>query len=628
MSATVRHRGPDDSGCWLDEDAGLGLGHRRLSIIDLSAAGHQPMASTCGRYVIAFNGEIYNHLALRAELEATKAAPAWRGHSDTETLLACFAVHGVAETLRRSVGMFAIAVWDRSERRLDLARDRLGEKPLYYGWVRGEGGSTFVFGSELKALRAWPGFDNAVDRDALSLYFQFGAVPAPYAIHHDVFKLAPGTLLSLDIDGLWVRALRIAPYWRLTDAIRRGRNDMILDEARAISALDEALRESLRLQAVADVPLGVFLSGGVDSSVIAALMQAEAKGPVRTFTACFDEAQFNEGDYARAVARHIGTEHHELRVTAADALAIVSHLTQLCDEPFADSSLVPTYLICREARRHVTVALSGDAGDELFGGYNRHFWLRRVWRMIARFPLPARQILASAILAAGAPALDMLGRVFAGGNPVLRFGEKAQKVADRFLSARDADDLYLGILSEWPAGKNLVCGAHALPRAPGYEEIAALLPEIEDRMMAWDSLSYLPNDILAKVDHAAMGVSLETRAPLLDHRVVELAWRLPSGMKIRDGRGKWALRQVLYKYVPRELVERPKAGFALPLAQWLRGPLRDWAEALLDKSRIAREGYLDPGLVEETWRQHLNGRNMSERIWSVLVFQLWLEAKA
>lgn len=622
MADAIRHRGPDSDGYWADASAGIALGHRRLAIVDLSPAGAQPMQCASERYVLAFNGEVYNHLALRAELEKQAVVPLhWRGHSDTETLLAGFAAWGVTATLQRAVGMFAIALWDRAERRLTLARDRLGEKPLFYGWVRG----ALVFGSELKALRAYPGFDNPISRDALALYLQHCAVPAPYSIYEDVFKLEPGCVLSLHASGLAGKAVQIEPYWRFTDAVKQGLAAPIQSETEALNTLESTLREAVALQAVADVPLGAFLSGGVDSSAIVALMQAQSSRPVQTFTVGFDEAGFDESPHALAVAQHLGTEHHALRVTAADARAVIPLLPAMYDEPFADSSQIPTHLVSKAARQSVTVALSGDAGDELFGGYNRYFWGPRVWSRMKPIPAGLRRGVAGGFARVPMSAWDGLGRALPGVHGVARLGDKVNKLA-RLTSAASLDDLYRGLVSEWPNGVDLVRGAHRQPTRLDDVNLTAGVPDAEHRMMLWDTLTYLPDDILTKVDRAAMSVSLETRVPFLDHRVVELAWRLPLNMKIRGGQGKWALRQVLYKYVPRELIERPKAGFGIPLGQWLRGPLREWAQTLLDQARLEREGYFHPAPVRQAWREHLSGqRDWTSRLWTVLMFQAWLQ---
>lgn len=641
MCDPLTHRGPDDAGSWVDASAGIALGHRRLAIVDLTAAGHQPMRSACGRYVMAFNGEIYNHLALRRQLEAQGRAPVWRGHADTETLLACVAAWGIEQSLQATVGMFAIALWDIREATLHLARDRFGEKPLYYGWVAG----AFAFGSELKALRALPGFANPVCRQSLAQYLRYMYVPAPRSIYEGIFKLEPGCLLSLrgqapgqppgeplPVPADW-GSLQLRRWWSLATVVEAGTRAPVADEPQALAMLEQTLGEAVRLQSLADVPLGAFLSGGIDSSLIVALMQQQSGRPVQTFTVGFEEAGFDESPHARAIARHLGTDHHELFVTAGEALGVIGQLPAMYDEPFADSSQIPTHLVCRAARRQVTVALSGDAGDELFGGYNRYFWGPRIWDRVAWLPFPLRRALGAAIAAVPAAGWDAFGALFnrmlRGSGGIARLGEKAHKLADRLGRVRSMDDLYLSLVSEWQAPDNLVRGATGpVVAASLLERPLPLAGADEDRlrMMFRDSLTYLPDDILCKVDRAAMAVSLETRVPFLDHRVAELAWRLPLSMKIRGGQGKWALRQVLYRHVPRELIERPKAGFALPVGQWLRGPLRDWAEGLLDAGRLQREGYLQAEPIRQAWEQHLSGRyDWTPRLWSVLMFQAWLE---
>jgi asparagine synthase (glutamine-hydrolysing) len=623
MALAIRHRGPDDAGAWTDTQYGIALGHRRLSIVDLSPAGHQPMQSASGRFVLTFNGEIYNHQELRRLLRSFRNDKEWLGHSDTETLLAGFEAWGIELTLKKTVGMFAIALWDREEKVLTLARDRIGEKPLFYGWVNG----AFVFGSELKALRAYPNFSNPISREALALYLQHCAVPAPYSIYQDIFKLEPGCLLSLSAEDLAGKRVQIDPYWQLTDAVHHGLAAPIKSEAEAVSTLEYALREAVAMQAVADVPLGAFLSGGVDSSTIVALMQAQSSKPVKTFTVGFDETGFDESPHALAVSQHLGTEHHTLRVTAADAQAVIPLLPGMYDEPFADSSQIPTHLVSKAARQHVTVALSGDAGDELFGGYNRYFWGQRVWSRLSWMPPKLRQALGTGVQHIPIATWDALGLVLPGDNAVSRLGDKAYKLAHRLKTVETVDDLYRSLVTEWPQGADLVHGAGKLPTKLQNSSLVAGVPEAEHRMMLWDTLTYLPDDILSKVDRAAMCVSLETRVPFLDHRVVELAWRLPLQMKIRGGQGKWALRQVLYKYVPRELIERPKAGFGIPVGQWLREPLRDWAEELLDEARLEREGYLNVKIIRQLWQEHLSSRyDWTSRLWTVLMFQAWLEA--
>jgi asparagine synthase (glutamine-hydrolysing) len=626
MSDAVYHRGPDAGGDWVDADAGVALGHRRLAIVELSELGAQPMHSACGRYVLVFNGEIYNHLELRRALGAAGMGFDWRGGSDTETLLAGFVAWGVAATLQRAVGMFAIALWDRRDRRLTLARDRFGEKPLYYGWAGQGSDRPFVFGSELKALRAFPGFDNGIDRGSLGLMLQFCAVPAPHSIFENVCQLSPGTLLTLNAADLAARQVKVTPFWRADDMARQGLADPFSDEGDAIDALDTALHEAIGLQMIADVPVGAFLSGGIDSSTVVAIMQAQSTRPVQTFTVGFDEAGFDEAPFAAAVARHLGTEHNELRVNAADALNVIPRLATMYDEPFADSSQIPTSIICAAARGSVTVALSGDGGDELFGGYNRYVWGQRIWRPVAPLPFGLRRALGAAILAIPTPAWNGLGAAMPKALQASLFGDKAHKMGRRLETVRTLDDLYRSLVTEWPVSEIPVLDAQS--RATRLDDLGLVagIDAPEQRMMLWDSLTYLPDDILTKVDRAAMAVSLETRVPMLDHRVAEVAWRLPMDMKIRNGQGKWALRQVLDRYVPRALIERPKAGFGAPIGQWLRGPLRDWAEALLDETRLRNEGYLEPAAIRALWYQHLSGQgDWTIRLWSVLMFQAWLE---
>ena len=626
MSQMLNHRGPDAGAVWVDEREGIGLGHRRLKVIDLSENGAQPMHSACNRYVLVFNGEIYNHHTIHADLEKCELAPNWRGHSDTEILLAGFVAWGVTATLQRAVGMFSFALWDKKKRRLTLGRDRFGEKPLYYGWLGRGNDQKFVFGSELKALRAFPGFDNSVNRDALALYFQFSAVPSPHSIFQDIFKLEPGHTLILQSEGFNHRAIKIEPYWQLTDVIDRGASSMIRDETEAIEMLDSVLRESIEQQSVADVPLGAFLSGGIDSSLITALMQDQSNRPIQTFTVGFDETAFDESPYALAVAQHLGTDHHELRVTSGDALNIIPNLPELYDEPFADSSQIPTYFMCQAARKKVTVALSGDAGDELFGGYNRYFWGRRIWNKFAWLPPGSRRLLGRGISWLSVDTWDAMNHILPNRYRINNLGNKAYKMSYRLEKVENLDDLYRSLVMLWPEGKDIVKHSNKLSTKVDNTNIVENIVEAEQRMMLWDSLTYLPDDILTKVDRAAMGVSLETRIPFLDHRIAELAWRMPLHMKIRDGKGKWALRQILNKYVPSDLIERPKKGFAIPLGQWLRGPLRDWAEDLINEERLKSEGYLNSKLIRETWQQHLSNRyNWPQELWSVLMFQAWLE---
>lgn len=650
MVLNIAHRGPDDAGAWAE--MGVALGHRRLSVIDLSEAGHQPMESGSGRFVIAFNGEIYNHMELRAQLEKISGLKkSWIGHSDTETLIAGFEAWGVEVTLKRSVGMFAFALWDRKNKELTLARDRFGEKPMFYGWSGSGTNSAFVFGSELKAIRAYPGFDNQVSREALSLYMRFNYVPAPHSIYTNIFKLEPGCMLTIasgttpTINALLrppfnIGQMAITRWWSLASAVQYGAGNQITEEAEVLNALEHRLGEAVRLQSLSDVPIGAFLSGGVDSSTIVALMQQQTMHQVKTFTVGFEEAEFDESPNARAVAKHLGTDHTELFVTANEAQDVIPKLPYFYDEPFADSSQIPTYLVCKAASHKVTVALSGDAGDELFGGYNRYFWGPRIWSRLAWLPFPARQLLGRLICNIPIPSLDSLGRAVNAFIPsnqgILRTGDKAHKLGLRLSSVRNMDDLYLSLVSEWQDPDQVVKGV--VPRtfveknaARSFLDIP--LPDLgteehQLRMMYLDSMTYLPDDILCKVDRAAMATSLETRVPFLDHRVVELAWQIPLHMKIRGNESKWALRQVLHKYVPRELIDRPKAGFGIPVGQWLRGPLKDWAESLLAESRLETEGYFYPSLIRQKWAEHLSGlRDHTGSLWTVLMFQAWLEER-
>lgn len=617
--AAIKSRGPDASGQWLDQPAGLGLGHVRLSILDLSEAGAQPMASASGRYVIVFNGEIYNHLAMRANLD-TLTQHEWRGHSDTETLLAGIEAWGLKETLRRCIGMFALSVWDTQMQTLQLARDRLGEKPLYYCFQDGQ----FTFASELKALRKFPGVPSSVDRQALSLLLKHGYIPAPFSIYAGISKILPGQMLTLRLVNGVVSKPEAKSYWSFDQVRAAGwAKPFSGSDTEAVDALDAAIRESVRGQMLADVPLGAFLSGGVDSSMIVGMMQAESAQPVKTFSIGFNEEGYSELAHARAVAEHLKTSHTELVVTPENALAVIAQLPEIYDEPFADVSQIPTYLVSRLAKTKVTVSLSGDGGDELFCGYNRYVWGERVWRKVARLPLSFRRVLASVVLKLPAARWDQLLRLVNGvipkGQRFKTVGSKLHRLATA-LGAGNGAAFYEALTSKWLNPERVVLGALSVAQS---QNLAAL--SVED-MMALDTCSYLPDDILVKVDRAAMACSLESRVPLLDHRVVELAWRLPEHMKLRDGQGKWILKQVLDRYVPRALMARPKMGFDVPLDSWLRGPLREWAETLLSADRLRREGYFDVQQVRTKWEEHLSGRsNWQSQLWCVLMFQAWLE---
>ncbi|MCC7278815.1 MAG: asparagine synthase (glutamine-hydrolyzing) [Chromatiaceae bacterium] len=621
MNLTLVHRGPDDGGLWVDADAGIGLGHRRLSILDLSPLGHQPMISPCGRYVLAFNGEIYNHLVLRQTIG--DAFP-WRGHSDTEVLLASISQRGLAVTLAELNGMFAFALWDRQTRRLSLARDRLGEKPLYYGWNRGR----FLFGSELKALTAHPGWRGDLDRDALAAYFRLCFIPAPHSIYRGISKLEPGTFATLDLGH---QQPTVQVYWSARNAAESGlAAPFDGSEATALMALEELLMDAVAMRMHADVPLGAFLSGGIDSTTVVALMQAQSARPVRTFTIGFHEAGYNEAEDARRTAAHLGTDHTELYVTAQDGLDTITRLPDLWDEPFADPSQIPTLLVSRMARRDVTVCLSGDGGDELFGGYSRYLWTRDTWRRIGRVPLALRRAVASAVTGINTRTWDRLLAPFAQFLPgLLRIanpGDRLHKAID-MLTGDSPEALYLRMLSHWKDPASLVIGATEPLTVLTDPKRRPRTPSITESMMFMDSVLYLPDDILVKMDRASMGVGLEARVPLLDHRVYEFAWSLPLAWKVRGRLGKLPLRHIVARHVPPTLLDRPKMGFGVPLEEWLRGPLRDWAEDLLASERLQRDCILQPGPIRARWVEHLAGqRNWSYYLWDVLMFQAWWDA--
>jgi asparagine synthase (glutamine-hydrolysing) len=609
MCDALVHRGPDDAGEWTDADAGVAVGFRRLAIIDLSPAGHQPMISASGRFVATLNGEIYNFEELRRELRAAGLAPEFRGHSDTEVMLAAFDAWGVEAAVRRFNGMFAIAAWDRSSRRLHLVRDRMGVKPLYYGFA----GRTFMYGSELKALRRHPDFAGRIDRGALRLYLRYMYIPAPHTIYEGFAKLMPGTILTFDPA---TRRTETTLYWSVCDAAVRGMEHRFAgSEEEASRELEALLRDSIGIRMVADVPLGVFLSGGVDSSLVTALMQAQSSSAVKTFAIGFTDAAYNEAPFAAAVARHLGTDHTELTMTEDDVVALIPRLPAMYDEPFADSSQIPTHLVSALARRHVTVSLSGDGGDELFGGYVRYFVGQRVFRALGAVPAPLRPPLGRALTALSPQAWDRV-------TFRRHFGERVHKVA-RVLAADDADAMYFELVSHWP---DIVIGGNGASEAPVTDRLGwPPLADAVERMMFFDQISYLPDDILAKVDRASMAASLESREPLLDYRLVEFAWTLPLSMKVRGGKGKRVLRRVLYRYVPESLIERPKMGFGIPLDAWLRGRLREWAESLLDPAAMRAEGLLDPSPIREKWDEHLAGRaDWRHYLWAVLMLQAWL----
>ena len=628
MSRAIAHRGPDANGNWYDQRYGVGLCHTRLAIIDLSAAGNQPMVSATGRYVLTFNGEIYNHQSIRHHLESVSSSIVWRGHSDTETLLASFEQWGIEASVKQATGMFAFAAWDTQAGTLTLARDRLGEKPLYYGW-QGVGSSrVFLFGSELRALQAHPEFMANVDRKALALLLRHNYIPAPYSIFEGIHKLAPGTMLTLSARDATPVSLK---YWSAVRTATSGISSPFQgSQAEATHALDAVLKKAVLDQMAADVPLGAFLSGGVDSSVVVALMQAQSKDSIKTFTIGFTEKIYDEAPHARAVARHLGTDHTELYVTASDALAIVPKLGALYDEPFADPSQIPTVLLSELAKQRVTVSLSGDGGDELFCGYTRYASTQKLWRWLSRLPQGLRHRLATYLTCSPFNEVELLSRLTQKiSHTNINVFDRVQKGASLLL-ANSIDDLYYSMVSHLPDPAQLVLG---LPQGDfsfafqTAESVGALSPI--ERMMALDLETYLPDDILVKVDRAGMSIGLETRVPLLDHRVVEFAWSLPLSLKSKSGQSKWVLKELLARYVPRDLIDRPKKGFGVPLDTWLRGPLKAWAEALLNEARLEQEGYFQARALRNKWDEHLSGRrNWGYHLWSALMFQSWLEHNA
>jgi len=622
MTDAIAHRGPDDQGHWIDEDAGIHLGFRRLSILDLSQAGHQPMVSHCGRFVCIFNGEIYNFQDLKARLGERE----FRGHSDTEILLEHIQAFGLEETLKQIAGMFALVVWDRERREISFARDRLGEKPLYYGWSNG----TLFFASELKALRPHPDFQASVDRNVLALYLGVAYVPSPWSIYRGIYKLPAGSYLTLrdaerpaDFDPFPNRSTNSPRlYWDMKAVANQPRRD--LSDGEAVDELDQILRRTIAREMVSDVPLGGFLSGGIDSSTVVAIMQAVSPNPVRSFTIGFNEGGFNEAEHAKAVAKHLGTDHTEYYVTPQETLDVLPLVPKVYDEPFADPSQIPTYLVSKLARQDVTVCLSGDGGDELFGGYNRYFMAERVWSRVGRMPKPVRRSLRGVLISLPPGFYDRVGRIV--GSRIRLAGDKAHKLAN-LMDVGSADEMYLRLVSQWSDPSKIV--KDACPEETVFDQAQGFFSNLAftERMMATEALTYLPDDIMVKVDRASMAVSLESRAPFLHHEVAEFAWSLPFRLKVREGKGKWILRQVLDRYVPRNLIDRPKMGFAVPIDSWLRGPLRDWAEPLLSRERLEKDGYFEVEPIRKRWEEHVSGRrNWQYQLWCILMFQTWLDS--
>jgi asparagine synthase (glutamine-hydrolysing) len=621
MTDVIRYRGPDDSGAWFDSETPVALGHRRLSILDLSPMGHQPMTSVSGRYVIVFNGEIYNYLTLRDELVQADAAVNLEGRSDTAVMLAAFDRWGIKGALPRLNGMFAFAVFDRSERKLILARDRIGEKPLYFTQM----GGCFIFASELKAVKQHPAWNSRIDRRALLGYLRYSYVRGDQSIYEGVSKVRPGTMVTLDVAAPSYSHVDVFEYWSAGGIIGAAlERPLALSDEEAIEQLTELLCDSVRLRMVADVPLGAFLSGGIDSSTVVAIMQRISTNPVKTFSIGFGEPRFNEAESARAVAKHLGTEHVELYVTPRESLDVIPQLPQMFDEPFADASQIPTHIVSRLARQHVTVSLSGDGGDELFCGYERYEIVENLWRTLERMPRLLRGTAAAAVQAVPIRALDFIGGALPVRLTAGRAGDRIHKLAQRF-RANSFREVFESLLRTWDEPRRLLVDGGAIS---GRGEHPLVLREdcsAREQMMAFDLVTYLPDDILVKMDRASMAVSLEARIPLLDHRLVEFAWRLPMTFKRRDGVSKWLLREVLYRLVPRKLVDRPKQGFGVPIEHWLRTDLREWAEDLLAPTRVKADGYLDSAVVSAHLEEHLSGRrSWASQLWNVLMFQAWL----
>ena len=622
MASAISYRGPDDSGEWVDSDAGLALSHRRLSILDLSDAGHQPMLSASGRYAIVFNGEIYNHLDVRRKLEI-KNQIAWRGHSDTESLLAGIENWGVESTLKELVGMFAFALWDRRDKVLTLARDRIGEKPLYYGWQN----DVFMFGSELGALRMHPAFERKINPDVLPHFLKYGYIPAPYSIYAGIHKLLPGTYVSVKKSSIDNKGEIPKAYWSLSSVADSGiKQPYPGDDEETIDELDSRLSEAVSLQRIADVPLGAFLSGGVDSSVVVALMQKQSTQAVKTFTIGFNEKQYNEAEYAEAIAKYLGTDHTTLYMSTNEILKSIPSLYETYDEPFSDSSA--SIMISRLARDQVKVALSGDGGDESFGGYKGYHMMNALWNKYQTIPRALKPVISKSILLTSpdiltkilSPVLNLVGR-----STTIPVGQRMHQLA-KGLSGVDSLSFFRLMKTHGGIEYDLLGNALSMSDLGMKGQQVPKFTEFQNLMMCVDSLEYLPDDILVKVDRASMAVSLETRAPLLDHRVVELAWKIPHQMKYRDGEGKWPLRKLLNRYIPGELTERPKMGFNLPTAEWLRGPLKEWSADLLNRDTLSKADYFNTENVQKILNQHLLGiHNWQALLWRIIAFQAWLE---
>jgi len=629
MNFAITHRGPDSNGVWQDRNSGIILGHQRLSIIDLSNAGQQPMQSNSGRFILTYNGEVYNHLEIRRELKNNNSNIMWRGKSDTETLLEAINFWGIEKTLQKIQGMFAFAVWDKVNRDLTLVRDRIGEKPLYFGWQGTGVNKVFLFGSELKVLKAHPQFTGEINRDAINLQLNYNCIPDPFSIYKNIYKLLPGHYLRLKENDL-KRSLLPDPraYWSLEETAVNGNSNLLtLSETDIQKDLEKRLKSSVKQQMISDVPLGAFLSGGIDSSTVVALMQSQSKHPVKTFTVGFSEDDYNEAKYAKKIAKHLGTDHTELYISSKTAMEVIPKLPIIYDEPFSDSSQIPTFLVSQLAKQHVKVVLSGDGGDELFCGYNRYIMSKKFSTIFSLMPLNFRKILAYAIKSMSPNNWNKFAKISPGLNQYTNFGDKIYKVAN-VLGARSLSDMHHILCSKFQNSNEVVINSKQSTKkllTNLKTELKGL--SIQQQMMVLDFITYLPNDILVKVDRAVMSSSLETRTPFLDHKLIEYVWKIPHSLKYQNGVGKWILKEILNKYIPKNLTKRPKMGFEIPLDSWLRGPLKEWAENLINEKRLLQEGYFNPKLIRDKWTEHLSGKkNWQHDLWSILMFQAWIDA--
>ena len=627
MKLAISHRGPDSNGTWIDKNSGIALGHQRLSIVDLSQAGHQPMKSNSERYVLIYNGEIYNHLEIRKQIESLKSNTIWKGHSDTETFLEAIELWGIEEALKKIEGMFAFALWDQKLRKLSLARDRIGEKPLYYGFQGNGHNKTFLFGSELKGLKIHPEFNFHINRDAVALQMRLSYIPTPFTIYKDIFKLKPGHYLELnEKDFIYNRLPVSRPYWSLTSAIVYGiNNNLEEDENEIKEELESRMKKTIKKRMISEVPLGAFLSGGLDSSSIVALMQSQSNDPIKTFTVGFNESDFNEAVHAKKIAEHLGTDHTEIYISSKEAMDVIPKLSKIYDEPFSDVSQIPTILVSQLAKNNVKVALSGDAGDELFCGYNRHIFSKKFSQIIQPMPLFIRKFLSSSIYSISIERWNKIIKFTPNMNKFRNFGNNIHKFAG-ILEAKNVEELYIMLCSQWRNPTDIVINSEEPNNLLSNLKDELIGLNFQEEMMALDQITYLPDDILVKVDRAAMASSLETRIPFLDHKIIEYVWRIPHSMKFRNGQGKWILRQILKKYIPSDLIKTQKQGFGVPLDSWLRGPLKDWSESLLNKKKIDNEGFFNSKIIRKKWSDFLSGkRNFHNELWSVLMFQTWLD---